>query len=167
MFIHHICNNICNLNSSLIVGMLWQPSKVRAAKGHTALRVVTAPMATIYCREHAAAFTIMRNPFVDKATTKPSITASTLPIYPKYISRTAAAAEPPLHCPSPHINSAVFFLTSLPLNHIKDFQDYYYKCKITSAHPPAAGAVMCTDHCVLKSIFLRIRGATVHKLIKA
>lgn len=75
---------------------------------------------------------------------------------------------PPLHSPSPHINSAIFFLTSLSLNRIKDFPDYYYKCKITSARSPlAAGAVMCADHCVLKSIFLRIRGATVHKLIKA
>jgi len=121
-------------------------------------------MATIYCREHAAAFTIMRNPFVDKATTKPSITAGTLPIKPMYIS---PAAAPSLNSPLPHINSTILFLTSLSLNHIKDFQDYYYKCKITSARPLAAGAVMCTDHCALKSIFLRIRGATVHKLIKA
>lgn len=126
-------------------------------------------MATIYCRGHAAAFTVMRNPFVDKATTKPSITASTLPINPMYISpAAAAAADPPaLLSPSPHINSAILFLTSLSLNRIKDFPDYYYKCKITSARPPAAAAVMCADHCVLKSIFLRIRGATVHKLIKA
>lgn len=141
----------------------------RAAEGHAALLVITAPMATIYCREHAAAFTVMRNPFVDKATTKPSITASTLPINRMYISPTAAAAaaEPPSLLPSPHLNSTILFLTSLSLNRIKDFPDYYYKCKITSARPLAAGAVMCTDHCVLKSIFLRIRGATVHKLIKA
>lgn len=49
-------------------------------------------MATIYCREHAAAFTVMRNPFVDKATTKPSITARTLPINPMHISPTPKAA---------------------------------------------------------------------------
>lgn len=44
--------------------------------------------------------------------------------------------------PPPHINSTVFVLTSLSLNHIKDFPDYYYKCKITSARPPAAAAVI-------------------------
>lgn len=79
----------------------------------------------------------------------------------------SSSRPPSLHSPSPHINCTILFLTSLSLNRIKDFPDYYYKCKITSARPLAAGAVMCADHCVLKSIFLRIRGATVHKLIKA
>lgn len=98
LFIHHICNNICNVNAGLIVCTLRQA----AAKGHMTLRVVTAPMATLYCGEHAAAFTIMRNPFVDKATTKPSITASTLPIHPKYISP-RAAPFPPAAAAVPHL----------------------------------------------------------------
>lgn len=108
---------------------------------HMSLHVVTAPMATIYCREHAAAFAVMRNTFVDKATTEPSITASTLPISWMYKSMVAAAAVavaaplPPLHSPSPHINAPISFLTSLSLNRIKDFPDYY-KREITSAASP-------------------------------
>lgn len=83
-------------------------------------------------------------------------------------SKSSSRPPPSLCSPSPYINAAVLFLTSLSLNRIKDFPDYYYKCKITSARPlAAAAAVMCADHCVLESIFLRIRGATVHKLIKA
>lgn len=46
-----------------------------------------------------------------------------------------AAPLPPLHSPSPHINSTISFLTSLSLNRIKDFPDYY-KCEITSAASP-------------------------------
>lgn len=105
-----------------------------------ALHVITAPMATIYCREHAAAFAVMRNTFVDKATTEPSITASTLPISWMYKSSPAVARAPlpPLHSPSPHISSMISFLTSLCLNRIKDFPDYY-KCQITSAAPPPLG----------------------------
>lgn len=61
-----ICINIC------IAHMYYITKKMLGtiAKGYSALRV-TAPMATIYCREHAAASTIMRNPFVDKAATSP------------------------------------------------------------------------------------------------
>lgn len=60
----------------------------------------------------------------------------------------------------------ISFLTSLSLNRIKDFPDYY-KCEITSAAspwlpPPPPRA----DHGALESIFLWIRGATVHKLIQ-